>query len=347
VKWLVTGAYGFIGANFVRMLVKKGEEVIGVDCETYAAEPKNLEGLGVNVYKLDISQREDMEMMFGEFGHQDFKDIDIVVNFAAESHVDRSINSSAPFIQSNIVGVSVLLDLAVKYGFKFVQVSTDEVYGSVEQQNGLPFTEDMALYPNSPYSASKASADLLVLSYVHTHKIDATITRCSNNYGPYQNPEKMMPKCIIHSFTGQDIPLYGDGLNVRDWIYVEDHCRGIYLASIFEHSKGQVYNFGGNHPITNKDLVSQIIEQAQGSEDQVKMVEDRKGHDRTYKVSFIKAIDELGWEPKVTFKEGLQKTIRWYAENYKWWQYKKDDNGNPLFPSSAVYKEKINDICNL
>lgn len=339
-KWLVTGIYGFIGSNFARMLIEKGEEVIGVDSETYAAEPMNLNGLTVNVFKSDISDTVFMDAII-----HDHKP-DIVVNFAAESHVDRSIESSKAFIQSNIVGVSVLLDLAVKYKFKLVQVSTDEVYGSVEQQNGDRFTEDMCLYPNSPYSASKASADLLVLSYVHTHGIDATITRCSNNYGPYQNPEKMMPKCIINSIVGYDIPLYGDGLNVRDWIYVEDHCEGIYLASTNENSKGQIYNFGGGHSITNKQLVSQVISLAQGSENQIKMVEDRKGHDRTYEVCYTKALDELNWQPRVTFKDGLKKTIKWYAENYNWWI----DNGqksNILYPSRSDFEEKINDICNL
>jgi dTDP-glucose 4,6-dehydratase len=314
-KWLVTGACGFIGSNFVRMLLEKGEEVCAVDLLTYAGDKKNLDGLDVEFMQVNIAESLYMEMAVKHFKP------DIVVNFAAESHVDRSIESSADFIRSNIVGVSVLLDLALQYGFKLVQVSTDEVYGSVEQQ-GMPFTEDMTLYPNSPYSASKASADLLVLSYVHTHKIDATITRCSNNYGAFQHPEKMMPKCIINSFTGEDIPLYGDGLNVRDWIYVDDHCEGIYLATINKDSKGEIYNFGGHHRITNRQLVTEILKTAQGSEDQVKMVEDRKGHDRTYEVLTRKAREELDWLPQVNFEEGLARTVEWYKKNQQWWKGK-------------------------
>jgi dTDP-glucose 4,6-dehydratase len=314
-KWLVTGACGFIGSNFVRMLLEKGEEVCVVDLLTYAGDRENIAGLDVEFMHVDIA-----DPLFMEVAVKDVKP-DIVVNFAAESHVDRSIESSADFIHSNINGVAVLLDLALKHGFKLVQVSTDEVYGSVEQQ-GMPFTEDMPLYPNSPYSASKASADLLVMSYVHTHKIDATITRCSNNYGPFQHPEKMMPKCIINSFTGEDIPLYGDGLNVRDWIYVEDHCEGIYIASIAENTKGQIYNFGGHHRITNRQLVTDILNAAGGTEDQVKMVEDRKGHDRTYEVLTRKAREQLNWFPQVEFEEGLNRTIEWYKQNQKWWKGK-------------------------
>lgn len=316
-KWLITGACGFIGSNFVRLLLEKGNEVvIVVDMLTYAGDRENIEGLDVEFMQVNIADYTFMDIAIKHCNP------DIVVNFAAESHVDRSIESSSPFIQSNIVGVAVLLDLAIEYGFKLVQVSTDEVYGSVEQQGGNRFTEDMKLMPNSPYSASKACADLLIMGHVHTHKIDATITRCSNNYGPFQFPEKMMPKCIINSFTGADIPLYGDGLNVRDWIYVEDHCRGIYEAAIFEHSKGEIYNFGGNHELTNKELVNKIIEAAGGSEDQIKMVEDRKGHDRTYGVNYTKANKELCWEPQVSFEEGLKKTVEWYKQNQKWWKGK-------------------------
>jgi dTDP-glucose 4,6-dehydratase len=315
-KWLVTGACGFIGANFARMLVDKGEDVSVVDALTYAGDKKNIEGLDVKFYQLDISDALYMETLI-----KDCKP-NIVVNFAAESHVDRSIDSSKDFVKSNIVGVSVLLDLAVKYGFKFVQVSTDEVYGSVEQQGGRPFAEDMRLFPNSPYSASKASADLLVMSYVHTHKIDATITRCSNNYGSYQHPEKMMPKCIINSFTGADIPLYGDGLNVRDWIYVTDHCEGIYLASTSKDSRGEIYNFGGHTRLTNKTLLDNILKEANGSHEQIKMVEDRKGHDRTYEVLTRKSREELGWLPKTTFEEGLKLTVEWYDKNQDWWKGK-------------------------
>jgi dTDP-glucose 4,6-dehydratase len=315
-KWLVTGACGFIGSNFVRMLLEKGEEVCVVDLLTYAGDKENIAGLDVEFMHVDIA-----DPLFMEVAVKDFKP-DIVVNFAAESHVDRSIENSADFIHSNINGVAVLLDLALKHGFKLVQVSTDEVYGSVEQQDDYRFTEEMNLIPNSPYSASKASADLLLMSYVHTHKIDATIRRYSNNYGPFQHPEKMMPKCIINSFTGEDIPLYGDGLNVRDWIYVEDHCRGIYEASVCEFSKGEIYNFGGATELTNRELVDKIINAAGGKPEQIKMVEDRKGHDRTYGVNFSKAETCLCWRPQVDFDEGLNKTIEWYKKNQKWWKGK-------------------------
>jgi dTDP-glucose 4,6-dehydratase len=312
--WLVTGIYGFIGSNFARMLVDKGEEVIGVDLNSYAADSRNIEGLDIEVFEFCISNYDKMDNLLEMYKP------DIVVNFAAESHVDRSIEDSMPFIQSNIVGVAVILDLALKHDFRLVQVSTDEVYGSVEQQ-GEPFTEEMTLMPNSPYSASKASADLLLESYVHTHKINASITRCSNNYGPYQHPEKMLPKCIINSLTGKDIPLYGDGLNVRDWIHVADHCEGIYLVGV-QGKSGAIYNFGGSNQLTNKQLVEYVLEAAGGKPEQVKMVEDRKGHDRTYAVNFEWAESELGWLPRKTWTKGFDETVSWYKENQEWWKGK-------------------------
>lgn len=312
-KWLVTGVYGFIGSNFARMLVESGEEVVGVDKVTYAANMKNVEGLGIRVIQRGIENAEAMNAVMQQYRP------DIVVNFAAESHVDRSIESSVEFIHSNILGVQVLLDLAKKYGFRFVQVSTDEVYGTVEQQKGKPFTEDMKLYTNSPYSASKAAADMLVESYVHTHRVDAMITRCSNNYGPYQNPEKLLPKCILNSLDGQNIPVYGDGMNVRDWIHVSDHCRGIRLVAECAQP-GSVYNFGGGCPLPNLELVHKVIELTGATKDLIVMVEDRKGHDRTYEVNYEKAKKQLGWEPLVKFEDGLAQTIEWYRNHRDWWK---------------------------
>jgi dTDP-glucose 4,6-dehydratase len=315
-KWLVTGACGFIGSNFVRGLCIKYEDVVCVDKLTYAGDVMNIAELGTDIIQADISDAPVMKNLIKT--HKP----DIVVNFAAESHVDRSIDSAEDFIKTNIVGVSVLLDLALEYGFKFIQVSTDEVYGSVEQQDGKRFLEDMKLYPNSPYSASKASADLLVLSYVHTHKINAMITRCSNNYGAYQHPEKMVPKCIINCFTNKDIPLYGDGMNVRDWIHVDDHCKGIYKVATKDLPSGSIYNFGGLTQITNRILVDRIIDHAKGSPKQIKMVEDRKGHDRTYGVDITKAWDDLQWSPTISFEEGLKDTIKWYKDHEDWWKGK-------------------------
>ena len=312
-KWLVTGIHGFIGSNFAHMLFGMGEDVVGVDKGTYAANPKNIEGLGITVHPVDISNAHDMEQVLYACKHKGgFPDV--VVNFAAESHVDRSIESSREFVNTNILGVQVLLDLALKFGFKFVQVSTDEVYGSVEQQDGKHFTEEMRLFTNSPYSASKAAADMLVQSYVRTHGINAIITRCSNNYGPRQHPEKMMPKCILNSLARKEIPVYGDGMNIRDWIHVEDHCRGILLmSSLSENHSGEIFNLGGDNPMTNLKLVGEILKETGGLSESVVMVEDRKGHDRTYAVDHSKAT-RYGWSPTVDFKQGLKDTIEWYKE---------------------------------
>lgn len=311
-KWLVTGVYGFIGSNFARMLVEKGEEVVGVDKVTYAANPRNVADLNLKVLEGGIEDACPMSHFMQK------ERPDIVVNFAAESHVDRSIESSKEFVQSNILGVQVLLDLALKFDFRFVQVSTDEVYGSVEQQGGAAFHEDMKLYTNSPYSASKAAADMLVQSYVKTHKLNAVTTRCSNNYGRYQNPEKMLPKCILNSLAGEKIPVYGDGKNVRDWIHVSDHCRGIHMAAV-NGEAGEVYNFGGQTPLENIELVMKVIGQTGARPELIEYVCDRKGHDRTYKVNFVKANAELGWKPEKTFKDGLKETIDWYSNHKDWW----------------------------
>lgn len=312
-KWLVTGVCGFIGSNFARMLADKEQTmVVGVDKLTYAANPRNIEDLDVKVYRSDISDAGQMADVFNKE-----TDIDVVVNFAAESHVDRSIESSKEFVLSNILGVQVLLDLALKYDFRFVQVSSDEVYGSVEQQGGVAFHEDMRLHANSPYSASKAAADMLVQSYFMTHCIDAVITRCSNNYGPYQNPEKMLPKCILNSLKGEKIPVYGDGRNVRDWIHVSDHCRGIYKA-VTNGREGDIYNFGGGNPMENVDLVLAVLKEVGARPELIEYVCDRKGHDRTYKVGFDKAKADLWWKPEKGFDEGLRETVRWYSEHEDW-----------------------------
>ncbi len=314
-RWLITGAHGFIGTNFVRFLHSHTKEIAIVDCNTYAADPTNLADLNLKTYTVDISNYEHMKTIF------DLEKPNIVINFAAESHVDRSIEGPQVFIKSNVLGTSVLLTLSLQSFTRFVQISTDEVYGSVEQQGGVAFNETMALIPSSPYSASKASADLLLKSFVHTYKMDALITRCSNNYGPYQHPEKLLPKCIINAHLDNQIPVYGSGLNKRDWIHVSDHCKGIYLAAI-NGKAGEVYNFGGACCIPNIDLVKKVIHKQQKTETLISFVEDRKGHDMTYAVNFAKSKKELGWQPEIPFEVGLQGTIEWYLQNQKWWKPK-------------------------
>jgi dTDP-glucose 4,6-dehydratase len=319
---LVTGGMGFIGSNFVRLLLgaRPEWEVWNLDALTYAGNPENLADVApaaraAERYRFvhgDIADEALMEELLAA------EAFDAVVNFAAESHVDRSILSSAPFIRTNVVGTQVLLDAARKRGVpRFVHVSTDEVYGDLERDEPA-FTEATPITPSSPYSASKAAADHLVLAYHRTHAMDVVITRCSNNYGPYQFPEKLVPLMIVNALAGERLPVYGRGENVRDWIHVEDHCRGI-LAALEQGRAGEVYNFGGASERQNLEVVRAIIRAVGAADDQIQFVTDRPGHDRRYAIDFSKAAGELGWVPTRTFETGLEETVRWYLDHREWW----------------------------
>ncbi|MGF7399131.1 dTDP-glucose 4,6-dehydratase [Thermoanaerobacterium thermosaccharolyticum] len=315
-KVLVTGGAGFIGSNFIKYMLEKHKDykIINLDKLTYAGNLENLKDVENNAnytfVKGDITDRKIVEKIFSD-------GIDYVVNFAAESHVDRSIEDPGIFLKTNVLGTQVLLDAAKKYGVqKYLQVSTDEVYGSLGETGY--FTEQTSLSPNSPYSASKASADLLVRAYHHTFGLPVNITRCSNNYGPYQFPEKLIPLMIINALHGKELPVYGDGLNVRDWLYVEDHCRAIDLV-LHKGKIGEVYNVGGNNEKANIEIVRLILKELGKSESLIKYVKDRPGHDRRYAIDSTKIQKELGWKPIYNFDEGMKKTIRWYLDNEEWW----------------------------
>lgn len=329
---LVTGGAGFIGSNFVKMMVKKYPEykIINLDALTYAGNLENLSDIDTasnyTFIKGDIRDREVMEQIFEN------QNIDMVVNFAAESHVDRSIEEPEVFLTTNIIGTQVLLDTAKRHwkvnpddkyckeykeGVKFLQVSTDEVYGTLGE-TGM-FVETMPLMPNSPYSASKASADMIVRAYNETFGLPINITRCSNNYGPYQFPEKLIPLMIINCLKGKDLPVYGDGMQVRDWLHVSDHCSAIDTV-LHKGKDGEVYNIGGNNEKTNIEIVKLIIKTLGKSESLIKYVKDRPGHDRRYAIDNTKITTELGWKPTYTFEEGIQETIQWYLNNEKWIQ---------------------------
>jgi dTDP-glucose 4,6-dehydratase len=315
-RMLVTGGCGFIGSNFIRLELQTNPNlsIINVDKLTYAG---NLENLA------DFQNDSRYQFARGDICDKEFinsllKDgsVDAVVNFAAESHVDRSILDSSPFVQTNIVGTQNLLDCSRQHQIKrYLQVSTDEVYGSLGDDG--KFTEETPLAPNSPYSASKAAADMLVRAYVHTFNFPAVTTRCSNNYGPYQFPEKLIPLFISNALQGQSLPVYGTGLNIRDWIHVEDHCRGIG-AALRQGKVGEVYNFGGNSELTNLDLTYALLEALGKPRTLIRYVSDRPGHDHRYAIDATKAKRELGWEPKTIFQEGLRQTIDWYLSNSAW-----------------------------
>jgi dTDP-glucose 4,6-dehydratase len=307
---LVTGGCGFIGSNFLHMLSQNGwaGKVVNVDKMTYAADQKNLDGLKLDCcfWCGDVADEMEMARVFDQFKPE------LVVNFAAESHVDRSIQSAAPFVRSNVVGVQVLLDEARRSGVKrFLQVSTDEVYGSLAMEDPASVETDM-ICPSSPYSASKAAADLLVLAYHRTHKMDVVVTRCSNNYGPRQYPEKLIPLALKRLAEGGKVPVYGQGLNVRDWIYVEDHCRGIWEA-LMNGVAGEVYNFGGGNQVRNIALVRMLLELTGKGEECIEYVADRPGHDLRYDMDFSRASRELGWYPTIPFEFGMKKTVEWYG----------------------------------
>ena len=320
-RLLVTGGAGFIGSNFVRHMLTpdhSGYEIVNLDKLTYAGNLENLRDVeevpNYRFVKGDICDRELLDAL----------EFDAIINFAAESHVDRSILDPSPFLRTNVLGTQNLLEITRKRKCRMLHISTDEVYGSVE--SGL-FTEESPLRPNSPYAASKASSDLLVRAYYETYGIDATITRCSNNYGPYQFPEKLMPVVILNALEGKAVPVYGDGMNVRDWIHVLDHCRALEL--VFQRGKaGEVYNIGGQNEQRNIDIVRQLLLKAAektGADTGaliklIAFVKDRPGHDRRYAIDPSKMAREFGWRPEIDFGEGLSGTVDWYLSHRDWWK---------------------------
>jgi dTDP-glucose 4,6-dehydratase len=326
-RMLVTGGAGFIGSNYVRQLLSgrypafAGAEVVVLDKLTYAGNEANLASVAEDprywFVKGDICDAG----LVGDL----MPGTDVVIHFAAESHVDRSITGAADFVQTNVVGTQVLLQAALEAGVqRFVHVSTDEVYGSIETGS---WPEDHPLQPNSPYSASKAGAELLSRAYFRTHGLPVCVTRCSNNYGPYQFPEKVIPLFVTNLMEGRKVPLYGDGLNVRDWLHVDDHCRAIQMVA--ERGRpGEVYNIGGGIELTNRELTELLLEAMDADWSMVEAVPDRKGHDRRYSVDWSKIARELGYAPAVPFDEGLAATIEWYRKNRAWWE--------PLRASAAI-----------
>ena len=318
---LVTGGAGFIGSNFIFHMLKKYPDyrIVCLDKLTYAGNLSTLSSVleepNFRFVKLDICDREGVFRLFEE------ERPDIVVNFAAESHVDRSIEDPGIFLQTNILGTATLMDACRKFGVRrYHQVSTDEVYGDLPlDRPDLFFTETTPLHTSSPYSASKASADLLVLAYHRTYSLPVTISRCSNNYGPYHFPEKLIPLMIINALDEKPLPVYGTGENVRDWLYVEDHCKAIDLI-IHKGREGEVYNVGGHNERKNIDIVRLICKALGKSESLISYVADRKGHDMRYAIDPTKIYNELGWLPETRFEDGIQKTIRWYLDNKPWWQ---------------------------
>lgn len=323
---LVTGGLGFIGSNLVRHLLNKYKNytVINLDAVTYAGHPENLKDIENNPrYKFVKGQIEDRKLVDEIVSGRMFGPIDGIINLAAETHVDRSITDPAVFVNTNVLGTQVLLEAAYQYGRKsedifsirYVQVSTDEVYGTLGE-TGL-FTEETPLAPNSPYSSSKAGADFLCRAYFHTYKLPVMITRCSNNYGPYQHPEKLIPLFISNALNNKPVPVYGDGLNVRDWLHVEDHCQAIDVV-FHKGTPGEVYNIGGNNEKKNIEITKLVLSELGKSEDLIKYVKDRPGHDRRYAIDSSKIQRELGWSPAHTFETGIQQTIEWYKRNQDW-----------------------------
>lgn len=318
---IVTGGAGFIGSNFIFYMFKKHPDyrIVCLDKLTYAGNLSTLEPVMKNpnfrFVKLDICDKEGVEKLFVE------EKPDIVVNFAAESHVDRSIENPQVFLETNIVGTSVLMDACRKHNVKrFHQVSTDEVYGDLPlNRPDLFFHEDTPLHTSSPYSSSKAAADLLVMAYYRTYGLPVTISRCSNNYGPYQFPEKLIPLMIANCLANKPLPVYGEGINVRDWLYVEDHCKAIDLI-IHKGKVGEVYNIGGHNEMRNIDIVKLILKELGKDESLITYVTDRKGHDQRYAIDPTKIHSELGWLPETMFKDGIKLTIKWYLDNKEWWE---------------------------
>lgn len=319
---IVTGGAGFIGSNFIFHMLHKypDDRIVCLDKLTYAGNLSTLapviEQQNFRFVKLDICDREGVYRLFEE------EHPDVVVNFAAESHVDRSIEDPGIFLQTNIMGTAVLMDACREYGIaRYHQVSTDEVYGDLPlDRPDLFFTEDTPIHTSSPYSSSKAGADLLVLAYHRTYGLPVTISRCSNNYGPYHFPEKLIPLMITNALNDKPLPVYGDGLNVRDWLYVEDHCKAIDL--IVQNGRvGEVYNVGGHNEMKNIDIVKLICQELGKPESLIQYVSDRKGHDRRYAIDPTKIHKELGWLPETTFADGIHRTIQWYLDHRKWWEH--------------------------
>ncbi|WP_029422350.1 dTDP-glucose 4,6-dehydratase [Alicyclobacillus macrosporangiidus] len=314
-RLLVTGGCGFIGSNFIRYIVRQHPDwtVVNFDALTYAGNPENLVEVSAmpnyHFVRGDITDTAAVRNVFIE-------GVDAVVHFAAESHVDRSIHDASPFVRTNVLGTQVLLNAARKFGVsKFVQVSTDEVYGTLGETGY--FTEATPLAPNSPYSASKASADLLARAYHETYGLPVIVSRCSNNYGPYQFPEKLVPLAILNAYEDKEIPVYGDGKNVRDWLHVEDHCRALDL--VLQHGRpGDVYNVGGNNEHQNIEVVRTILSILGKPESLIRFVTDRPGHDRRYAIDASKIRRELGWQPVYNFEDGLRETVNWYISNLDW-----------------------------
>lgn len=317
-RLLVTGGAGFIGSHYVRSVLRDAwglghvEEVVVLDKLTYAGNLDNLapvaDDLRYQFVKGDIADPSVVKPLVER--------ADLVINFAAETHVDRSILGAEDFVRTNVVGTQVMLDAVKDCGVeKFVQVSTDEVYGTIAQGS---WTEESPLLPNSPYSAAKASGDLLVRAYFRTYGLPITITRCSNNYGPYQYVEKVIPLFVTRLMQGKKVPLYGDGLNIRDWLHVDDHCRAIHMVALHGQS-GEIYNIGGGTELTNRELTERLLKASGASWDSVEFVEDRLGHDRRYSLDYSKISRELGYEPKWGLDEGLSQTIKWYQDNQAWW----------------------------
>jgi len=313
---LVTGGAGFIGSNFIHYMFNMYPDVriINLDLLTYAGNPENLK---------DIADKPNYTFVKGDIAdarlvNEIVPKVDYIVNFAAESHVDRSIEDPSVFIRTNVMGTQILLDAAKKHGVeRYLQISTDEVYGSLGPTGY--FTEETPLAPNSPYSASKTGADLLVRAYHETYGLPALITRCSNNYGPYQFPEKLIPFFIKKLLNNQKVPVYGDGLNVRDWLHVADHCSAI--DCVLQKGKiGEVYNIGGNNEKTNIEITKLVLAGLNKPESMIEYVQDRLGHDRRYAIDSYKIQKELGWVPKISFEEGIKQTIAWYLENRAWWE---------------------------
>ncbi|HBL40596.1 MAG TPA: dTDP-glucose 4,6-dehydratase [Ruminococcaceae bacterium] len=320
-KILVTGGAGFIGGNFIHYMLRDYPDVslVCLDALTYAGNLETLAAAFKNSnFKFVRGSITDRKLVFDLFESEKF---DAVVNFAAESHVDRSIENPEVFLQTNILGTQVLLDACNRFKTpRYHQVSTDEVYGDLPlDKPELMFTETTPIHTSSPYSASKASADLLTQAYHRTFGTPVTISRCSNNYGPYQFPEKLIPLMIAKATDGQALPVYGEGLNVRDWLYVEDHCRAIAMI-LFNGRIGEVYNIGGHNERTNIQVVKTILKQLGKDESLITHVKDRPGHDRRYAIDPKKIGDELGWKPETLFDEGIERTIRWYVENEGWWK---------------------------
>lgn len=327
---LVTGGAGFIGSNFVKLMLERhpSYKIINVDALTYAGNLENLKDIqdkeNYTFLKADIREQEKIEEIFSLY------DITFVVNFAAETHVDRSIEEPNAFLTTNIIGTQILLEVAKKYwkvkpldkyckkykpGVKFLQVSTDEVYGTLDKTG--KFIEEMPLLPNSPYSATKASADLIVRAYNETYGMPVNITRCSNNYGPYQFPEKLIPLMINNCLNGKDLPVYGDGMQIRDWLHVSDHCSAIDTV-LHKGLNGEIYNIGGNNEKANIEIVEMIIKTLEKPKEIIKYVKDRPGHDRRYAIDNTKITSQLGWEPVYTFDQGILETIEWYIKNREW-----------------------------